>query len=482
MILPSWFPVFTLSGLLLALSVGGREMPHPHARTGTPPTALDRYVAAADTNFTWKVAGSVRGEGGEVFFLDMTSQAWLTTNEVSQPLWRHWVIVARPDELQHDTALLFISGGRNGDGKPPKVNNDLINIARATKSVVAELRMVPNQPLVFFNDGKERFEDDLIAFTWDKFMRTGDEKWPARLPMTKAAVRALDTITAFAAGEQGGRKTVDKFVVAGGSKRGWTTWTTGIVDRRVVSIAPIVIDMLNVEPSFVHHWQAYGFWAPAVGDYVAHGIMDWMNTPEYKALLKIEEPFEYLGRLTMPKLLINATGDQFFLPDSAQFYFEQLPGVKYLRYVPNADHSLKGTDAYETLLAWHDVTLNRRALPAVSWTHEAPGRLSVKAGGGPAEVKLWQVTNLTARDFRLEVTGPAWQATPLTATGETYSAQVNAPEKGWTAYMVELTYRLGGPTPLKVTTDVRVLPDSLPFPAPTVAETPKGFLSTGGAK
>ena len=41
---------------------------------------------------------------------------------------------------------------------------------------------------------KARTEDDFIAYTWDKFLRTGDEKWPLRLPMTKAA-------TTFALGE-----------------------------------------------------------------------------------------------------------------------------------------------------------------------------------------------------------------------------------------------------------------------------------------
>ena len=42
----------------------------------------------------------------------------------------------------------------------------------------------------------------------------------------------------------------------------------------------------------------------------------------------------------MPKLLVNAAGDQFFIPTSSQFYFDELPGEKYLRYVPNADHNV----------------------------------------------------------------------------------------------------------------------------------------------
>src|SRR5678816_2516852 len=150
--------------------------------------------------------------------------------------------------------------------------------------------MVPNQPLVFAGETKGRAEDSLIAYTWDKFLRTGDEKWPARLPMTKSAVRALDTVTSFCASKEGGGVKVDSFVVAGASKRGWTTWATAIVDKRVVAIIPIVIDMLNVEASFRHHFAAYGYYAPAVGDYEEMKIMQWQGTPQYRNLMKIEEP------------------------------------------------------------------------------------------------------------------------------------------------------------------------------------------------
>lgn len=442
-------------------------------------TALDRYVAAPDPSFAWKIAQSTPVPGGKILFIDLTSQTWLTTNEVNHPTWRHWLVVARPDEVAHSTGLLFITGGNIKDTKLPKPSDQLLAIAKATKSVVAELRMVPNQPLIFGNDGKERVEDDIIAYTWDKFMRTGDERWPARLPMTKAAVRAMDTITAACASDDGGRARVDKFVVAGGSKRGWTTWTTAAVDPRVVAICPIVIDVLNMEPSMLHHFQAYGFFAPAVGDYTAHGIMDWMGTREMKALLKIEEPYSYRARYTMPKLIMNSCGDQFFLPDSSQFYFKDLPGVKYLRYVPNTDHSLKGSDGYETLAAWHHATLNGTPLPQFTWRHGSAGELTVTTSGNsrPKAVKLWQANNPKARDFRLETLGPVWKSTDVADSGNsTYTAQVAKPEAGWTAYMMELTYDVGAPTALKVTTDVKVIPDVLSHSSPT-PNAPRGYLS-----
>jgi hypothetical protein len=43
---------------------------------------------------------------------------------------------------------------------------------------------------------------------------------------------------------------------------------------------------------------------------------------------------------------------------------------------------------------------------------------------------------------------------------------VEKPEKGWSAYFVELTFPSGGKYPYKFTTAVRVTPDTLPFPAP----------------
>jgi PhoPQ-activated pathogenicity-related protein len=248
------------------------------------------------------------------------------------------------------------------------------------------------------------------------------------------------------------------------------------VDKRVVAICPIVIDALNLPESMDHHFRAYGFFAPAVGNYTEQHIMDWLGTPEMKALCRIEDPFEYRARLTMPKLVMNAGGDQFFLPDSSRFYFDRLPGTKYLRYVPNADHSLRGSDAYETLAAWQWATSRHTPLPRFSWTNEADGSIRVQSQDKPKSVKFWQIHNPAARDFRLESIGPAWWPTQLDDDGShVFKAKPAAGSKGWTAYLIELVYDIGAPVPLKLTTAVRVTPDTLPFAAPAVTR-PKGFL------
>ena len=163
--------------------------------------------------------------------------------------------------------------------------------------------------------------------------------------------------------------------------------------------------MLNVEPSFVHHWRAYGAWSDAVKDYVEQGIMDWIGTPQFRALMKIEEPYEYRDRLTMPKFMVNASGDQFFLPDSSQFYFDDLRGEKHLRYVPNASHSLDKSDALESVQAFYASIVKGTPRPEINWTFERDGSIKVVAKERPDDVMLWQATNPAARNFRLDAIG-----------------------------------------------------------------------------
>jgi PhoPQ-activated pathogenicity-related protein len=457
------------AALLLAVpclpaGVARAQAPALAMAPGAARTALDRYVDAPDPHYKYELAATIPGAGYTAFVLDMTSQAWRAPGEVDRTVWKHWLTVIKPDTVKHPKALLYISSGSNNSPAPKTADENLARVAMATGSVVAELRMVPNQPLTFLDDKQPRTEDEIIAFTWDKFLRTGDDQWPLRLPMTKAAVRAMDTVVSYCAGQ---RVAVDGFVVAGASKRGWTAWTTAAVDRRVVAVVPIVIDLLNIVPSFQHHLAVYGYYAPAVADYEEMGVMTRFTTPRFRELMAIEEPYEYRQRLTLPKYMVNATGDQFFVPDSWQFYLDRLPGSTSLRYVPNADHSLRGTDAWLSVLAWYHAFLNGTPLPQFTWKIDRDGAIRVRSTDVPSAVSLWQATNPGARDFRLSSIGEKWKSSPVKAdaAGE-FVARVARPFRGYTAYMVELTFPSGVPeAPFKFTTGVKVVPDIEPFKA-----------------
>ena len=162
------------------------------------------------------------GKGYKAFLVEMTSQRWRTAEEVDAPEWRHWLTIIQPDKVTTGTALLMISGGSKNDRAPSRVNPYFAAWAVGSGAVVAELLDVPNEPLVFAGDptGRKRSEDQITAWTWKRYLETKDESWPIHLPMAKAAVRAMDTVSKVS-------PVVKEFVLAGGSKRGWTAWLAG---------------------------------------------------------------------------------------------------------------------------------------------------------------------------------------------------------------------------------------------------------------
>jgi PhoPQ-activated pathogenicity-related protein len=434
-------------------------------------TALDRYIAKPDPAYQWKLVNTIPGEGFTGYVLELTSQTWRKAGEVDRPVWKHWLTVVKPTQVTSTKALLYIGGGSNRDAAPKTVAERVSLLALGSNSIVADLGQVPNQPL-FFSDSpdKGRSEDDLIAYTRVKHMATKDDEWLVRLAMVKSGVRAMDAVQEFLASAEGGRTKIDGFVVTGGSKRGWTTWLVGVVDKRVIAIAPMVIDALNSEAITRHHYEAYGFFSPSLKDYVNHGLFpNKIGTPEYRAILAIEDPYNYRRRerLKIPKFLINASGDQFFLPDNSQFYYGEMPEEKHLRYVPNAKHDLAGSDGRESLLAFYDAVIRNRPRPQFTWKKEKDGTLVVKVKDKPREVLLWQATNPKARDFRVDTIGKTYQSTPLTPRADgTYVGKVAKPAEGFTAFFIELVYDSGGKYPFKFSTEVSVVPDVLPFKFP----------------
>lgn len=455
-----------IQAMIMLMILACRTTPQPPVTETLNP--FESYVNTVDSVFSFETVDTIPGEGYTTYVIRMVSQRWLTTSEVKDPLWWHWLTVVVPDGAKGNTGMLFIGGGNRKREQPKKPNDLALQTALLSQSVVADLHNVPNQGLEFVGDTFGlRYEDEIISYGWRKFLEGGakdeDAVWLARFPMTTAAVRAMDVIETFS--EQTLGTKVEKFLVAGGSKRGWTTWTTGALDDRVVAIAPIVIDMLNVVPSFEHHWRAYGAWAPAVNDYVREGIMEWQGSKEYHRLIELTEPYSYRKRLDMPKLIINGTGDQFFLPDSWQFYWDSLVGEKHLRYVPNSEHSMRETDAIPSLVAFYQSILSDTPRPDFDWKVEN-GTIVIQtsADNPPASLTLWQAHNPKARNFQVDSIGRAYEPQEILLSDDgNYRISVEDPEEGYKAFFVELTFPGVGDLPLKFSTGVVVTPDTYPF-------------------
>jgi PhoPQ-activated pathogenicity-related protein len=429
-------------------------------------TPLDDYVAAPDKAFTYKLVNQGENPNSTTFVYHMVSQNWLNLSKVDLPLWEHTVLVTVPKDLKFTKAMMFIGGGDNDkEEKPAADNGPMEKIAVLTRSIVAQVKQIPNQPLRFVEEQDPQYkdtgrkEDALITYGWDKFLNGGenaDPQWLARLPMTKAVVRAMDLV-------QKEYPKTDGFFVAGGSKRGWTPWTVAAVDKRVIGIGPAVIDVLNFQFSIENHHRSYNFWSPAIKDYVDMKIVDRIYTDEMQKLLNIVDPFSYKERLTMPKYILNSAGDQYFPSDSWKFYFNGLPPEKYLCYFPNTDHGLNA-EAYTRLAGFYYSVLAGTPRPKFFWDRNDDGTLLVGCQTKPTKVQLWKAVNPKARDFRLESLGAKYESTtiPISETGN-YMSDVEAPEKGWTAFFFELEFPNGDfPAPFVFTTGVSILPNTYP--------------------
>ena len=438
---------------------------------------MEEYVRTADPAFRYNIEETFNGEGWTEHRVKMVSGTWLSKQEVNHPEWWHWVTIVVPDEVTETEALMVIGGGSTEDEKPQAANELLVQAAVGTKSIIAEISNIPFQPLNYVNDEKDdRFEDDLIAYGWRQYLEGGakdeDVEWLAHIPMTRAVVRAMDVVQEISADLN---KPVDSFVVAGASKRGWATWTTAIVDDRVIAIIPVVIDVLNVESSFNHHWRCYGAWSPAINDYINEGIMDWTGSKEYARLLELVEPYSFIDQLTLPKFLINATGDEFFITDSWQFYWDDLVGDKYIQYVPNANHGLNGTYNLGSLVAFYNAVITESPIPKVDWSVSSDSIYLEVLSDVDYKVTKWEAVNENARDFRVPVIGKVWKDLELSKTPDNqYAIHFSAPENGYKAGLLEIVFDSGTEVPFTFTTGTVVTPNAYPF-GPFTPNNPQGI-------
>jgi PhoPQ-activated pathogenicity-related protein len=401
----------------------------------TPETALQHYLNRNDGTFAWGIKERFNIEEVDAYNLLLTSQQWRGYR------WQHQLTVLVPEKVDYDGAMLFITGGSLADGEPKwkshshELIETMAGVAGANRAVVAIIWQVPNQPL-FEGD---LTEDELISYTLHHYRQDKDFSWPLLFPMVKSAMAAMQAVQEFSEEQLGHR--VKQFMVSGASKRGWTTWLTGAHDRRVAAIAPMVIDVLNMPVNLDYQVAVWGDYSPQIEDYVKLGIPQDVHTEDGEEITAMVDPYSYRNELTMPKMLIIGTNDEYWPVDAVKHYIDDIPGDNSIHYVPNAGHDLDGGEgAIQALSAFFAEMLQNKSHPkcAAAITGEN-GRIHLRVDVDKERLEkahLWVATAKT-RDFRTA----DWTATELPAlAGNSVETTIGYPESGYQAFYMDLVY------------------------------------------
>eukprot|EP00742_Colponemidia_sp_Colp-10_P016726 GILJ01019200.1.p1 GENE.GILJ01019200.1~~GILJ01019200.1.p1 ORF type:complete len:325 (+),score=52.99 GILJ01019200.1:265-1239(+) len=230
--------------------------------------------------------------------------------------------------------------------------------------------------------------------------------------MTKAGVKALDALQTILPNYIGGTP-INKFVVAGASKRGWATWLVGAAEavrpnNRILALVPIVLDALHMHDFMHRHYTALGGWSFALKDYVNANITLYLDNPNLNEMFNFMDPYFYLYRLTMPKLIVNAGGDEFQMPDDHRYWAAATVGETHFLLVKNAEHSMI-TGIFElipSLTAFVASVQAKGVRPTVQWSIDnATGAISVITSEPPSSIDVTYCDSALGpstgrRDFR----------------------------------------------------------------------------------
>jgi len=412
---------------------------------------LEEYVGKPEPAFAWKLLEKKETDQGTIYDLHLVSQTWQNMT------WEHQLQVYQPKGVKPNAKmLLWNTGGRANEGNIAMG----MELASKSKAPCAFLYGVPNQPLL---GGKK--EDGLIALSFVLYLHTQDENWPLLFPMVKSVVKAMDALQAFS--KQEWKRPVEKFIIAGGSKRGWTSWLSAAADERVMAICPCVIDTLNMPKQMPHQLETFGRYSVMIKDYTSTGLVPMPTSPEARRLWSMVDPYAYRDKLTMPKFIVNGNNDPYWSTDSLNLYWDDLKGEKWVMYVPNAGHNLEQhlkngeknrTRALNGIAAFARSQIAGKSLPKLDWKHTTDGdklKLSIVSSEHPLAARLWSA-DADNQDFRVS----PWREKPAvieqstktvvvngslsTAVEERVRGEVAAPKEGCLAFYGELEYEIDG--------------------------------------
>ena len=165
------------------------------------------------------------------------------------------------------------------------------------------------------------------------------------------------------------------------------------------------------------------------------------------------DPYTYRDRVKMPKMIINGSNDPYWVVDSANLYFDDLVGPKYIMYAPNTGH---GNGDFMRIIAaevgFYLACSGQVPFPQLNWLFEDKEdlKLGIATDLPPKRVVQWTATAAT-RDFRKAT----WVSKELELVGGQYVGHLAHPATGYAAMYGEAMYEVEGKEiPLSTTIQV----------------------------
>lgn len=321
--------------------------------------------------------------------------------------WRHRAVLVGGEPRCSGTCLLYLTGG---DPHPTDLAWVSAVSARSGLPVVACFD-VPNQPLF------ERSEDWLIAYTFDRFLETGEEDWPLLNQMVKGALTVADAARAAWGCES--------WIPCGASKRGWTAWLAAIeMGDRAKGVVPMAFDHLAMQCQVDRQTELWGAPSPMYEPYVEFDLLRRTRSEAGEALLDMVDPALRLRALRCPVHLVSGANDPFWLVDASNAYWGDLPTRAGSLFMPNTGHVLPSSPvAVGSTARFAAACAAGRPFPTIWW--EEGGRHVVGTEGLEGGGWLW-----TAESETYHFVEARWKPQFVTDLGKLPAIERNAPYTG----------------------------------------------------
>lgn len=344
------------------------------AQTATPvPNATQplRQFLAAKSDLKLK-----RQSGTQFSF---ASGAWHGTNWTQ----RARVFTPRNNLFPGTATLLLLTDPALWDGVGGQLAADV------TGSTVVMVYDVPNQPLW------GRRENGLLGYSIQKTAQTNDPTWSIAFPMARAVSRSMDAVQSWS----GGSKTpLKKFVLVGFSKRALAAWLVA-GDPRVKALVSLGYNNLNLDGQARLQKQNWGQLSTHWTQMVGTNFEKQLQTPRGAALVQAWDPYSFCADVRAPKLLVDATNNDYWSLDSPSQFADRLNGRTNWLYFANAGHTMDRAvpTLLQTSALWIRRTLENKPLENPTLSVERAGFGLRAPGATNANI---QVAWSKSRDFR----------------------------------------------------------------------------------